>query len=344
MLLFSACPSHAQSRGARPIEFSEPRDKRGQATNDQQFGAERRRLTDLEDRLSKTFNFFDFEDSMSGAPAPRMPRRVPVVPKQAKPSGLLTDGEDWAVSPGMSTLDDMENEENRADHPFDPDTRDDYRPKEADLLNSLKSEDWLVNATMSEGFWEMPLVARQDPTERPPWESSLQQDISSFDSRKTEDLRPRLEGLLGRNEHMESPFGNRDGGNRSFSGENAYELGRASQARVDTRRDEYRALLGMEVKPETSQSLAITTPGSSGRRYDSFEASSQVFANPDSRSQRSLYPVRSADRSSLYPTAPTAPQRPSLLDPIEVERASNSAPPPASAVSNPFYEPPRRQF
>ena len=101
--------SAGQQQGSRPIEFSDPKDPSALATNDHEFGSERRRLTDLEDRLSKVFRFFDAEDSMSGAPALRMPRRAPTVVRQqrAKPSGLFEDEERWTSTESLAKLRDL---------------------------------------------------------------------------------------------------------------------------------------------------------------------------------------------------------------------------------------------
>jgi len=337
--------AHAQDRGSRPIEFSEPRTGADAPTNDQNFGSERRRLTDLEDRLSKTFSFFEFEDSMSGAPAPRAPRRAPVAAKPSKRSGFLVDEKDWAFSDPLSSLKDADQEEAYGDHLL-PGENGDSRSaqREANLLNSLRGDDWLVNGAERETFWEMsPASSGRDPNEAGLLNGHNEQADQTFDAASDEDLWPRLERLLGAKDSTISVPETRDSERRSFVDAEPGAWDPFLRQRRETRTEQYRALVGFGVNDPLNGSMVNGAPELSGNdvsRYGPTPLTMEGFGG--GRSRQSLQPVMSAGRSSLTPTAPAAPSRTTVFDSLEVEPPLSSAP--ASTVSKPFYQRPQRQF
>lgn len=350
ILIFQTAAGYAQSRDSKPIKFSKPRDNGDPPASSEEFSPEKRRLTDLEESLSKTFNFLDFEDSMSGAPAPRALRRV-IAPKQPSTSGLLED-ENWMLSDSLSKLrDSMRDEEGFIDGPFDLGQREDYVPKGANFLNSLRSEDWLVNAARDETYWEKQTLNSPEANKRSSAELSTPQVINPFNMSPAEPLRPRLEGLLGRSEHPELYFRERDVAARPFIGGNDYELGQPVKSRSAVRHDEYRALLGLAAKDATVRQPKKVVTDSPGFERNSlttspFSSSTRTGGSPRNDSRRSLYGygVPSEERSSLYPAAPTAPQKPSVLDSFEIGQPTSTTPTPAGVITSPFYQPPQRQF
>ena len=332
----------AQSQGSRPIEFSEPRDKSGQATNDQKFGNDRRRLKDLEDRLSKTFNFFESSDSLGGAPAPRLPRRAPVPAKRSQNSGIFDTEEQREDTDPLARLRQLLESEGLLESSLDSEDSATSPEAEPDLLEALKSDDWLSRGMLDETFWGTPLETEDKPNEDSPWETAKDSQNEVFKPNNFNDLRPRLEGFLDQSSANQSAFATRSSGFSSFTGGNAFELGRPSRTVTDTRRDEYRNLLGMGISKSPNQTATSINTGTVSSGYTPPTASSMGVRR---ESQQSMYPVRGGyDRTSLYPTAPTAPKRPSVFDPIEVEVPAKNVSPSANLLANPFYEQPQRQF
>jgi len=344
LLLVSSLRSHAQRQGSRPIEFSQPRDKGTQHTNSQEFGAERRRLTDLEDRLSKTFNFFDVEDSMSGAPAPRPVRRARVVSTRPKPKSLFEEDDHLSSSDPLARLRDLMESEGSVADELDPSSPMDPSDDGLNLLESLKADDWLVKGTMSESFWEMPLVSNPGSDEFSPNEDEPSSYSPPQNWGADNGVNPQLEDLMGRDRSRISPFGNRQAGGHPFSGGDGFGLGQPPHSTIDGRRSEYRAFSGLADQTDPRQAIVPTTSWNSSPLPDQHAPTSVTRGNVQAKSRPSLYPMRQANHDSLYPTAPTAPQRPSVFDPIEVEQPVSSASAPASVLSDPFYRAPQRQF
>lgn len=345
LLLFfcSGGLSLGQRPDSRPIEFSEPRDEGGQATNDQGFGSERRRLTDLEDRLSKTFNFFDSADSFSGAPAPRMPRRVSAPVSRRKSPGLFESGKERDASDPLSRLRELLESDGPMDVLLDTGEGDAGDKTEPDLLDSLKNDDWLVRGTLDDTFWGIPLEAEKKANEAATEQPFQDQNRLSFEPGPEDQFRSQLDSYLGRKKPQPSPFATGESGPALFVSGDEFEFGQASRKASDARREEYRALLGFGVNPQVNPSAEAVVSSSPGPgAYTPPPA--RAFNTREYPSARSLHPVLAADRTSLYPTAPMAPQRPSVFDPIEVDASVAPASAGAGLRGSPFYEPPRRQF
>ncbi|MCU0771945.1 MAG: hypothetical protein MUE94_09305 [Verrucomicrobia bacterium] len=343
-------PAQGQSDGSRPIEFSEPRDPRSQTNSVRSVGAERRRLTELEDRLSKAFHFLDFDDSMSGVPAPNPVRRAPVQPKPAKPAGLLTDEENWGLSKKSLEPEGPDRKRSRSELPSESVPMEDARSSQDDLLDSLRREDWLVNEMTSETFWEMPLTARPEAMGRNPPTGPDAREKPKFDSSPPTATGSRPGWWTSRDSPRDAFVEPRDLGGASKDRGEVYELGRPARRESGASVDAYRTLLGLGAQsvPSGGAGVGATSEAWSKRYGSSGAAITPQAPGLETGASRlrtgSLQPLRSVDQSLFAPTAPVAPPRPSVFDALEVEAAFRSTPESGSSLSKPFYEPPRRQF
>jgi hypothetical protein len=336
----------AQRTDSRPIEFSEPRENKSTRTNSGEFGSERRRLSDLEDRLSKTFDFFQFEDSLSGSPAFTTPRRTVVSPKNPKTSVKPSKAEDWLTANPLD--EDLPAELFSADR-FSELAAPDQQQDRSTLLDSLRGEDWLVRGTMGATFWEIPVVQTKAANEQVPWDSFGQRPVAQKERGADEDFESRLQNFLSRTSGAESRFELPD---RKFPTARNLEPFAPDQTfrrgGLDQRREEYRDLVGLNTKP-----ASIPAPAGSGLyggsqtgpgTYPSYLQASRPASTATTLTGSSLHPVRSSERESLYPGSPYAPQRPSVLDTLDIEPQATPSVAPENRVSSPFYQPPRRQF
>jgi len=340
---------HAQGGDSRPIEFSEPRGADASATNDQRVGAERRRLTDLEDRLSKTFNFFESGDSFGGASAPQpVPqRRAPVATKQRpRSAGFFGEEGDWVFSDPLQkfkVLLEEDEESKEVDGGFGGENDG---PGPVDLLESLKTDDWLVKGTLGENFWEMQVPGSGGG------DAPLAVAISKSDGHNqfsaptsAEDLRPRLEGVFGMTPHRPGSSSGLEHAREAFADGAAYELGQLSRPADQMRREQYRALLGLSTEAVKDP---LAAPG-----YDpspgGFNPSNPFRSNPFARdSIQVASPSGLSSVDSMYPQAPSMPVAPAVpgfsepagLDPV-FEGSTHTRP---GVLADPFYRMPQRGY
>lgn len=321
----------------RPIEFTEPLTPGGASTNGQDFASEKRRLTDLENRLPKPLPLFEFEGSLSGTPAPPAPRYVPVPAKQPKRSGLFVDSDDWALSAPLNNLKDTAPEEAMTDYT----SRGNPAKTTENLLNALRRDDWLVNGALMTPLIETPQLADQSPDDFSALPSTQSHPKRSFRSEHEVDLWPRLENLLEAKDRDASVFANRDADGQSVVDADTTGLWRAQRQRSEARSEEYRSLLGLGVNPRPTAPLfngsANNAPGNNGQ-LPSLLPTHDFGTSP----KPSLQPLMSPSRGPLQPMPPTPPTRATVFDSFEEEQALQSAPP--STVSKPFYEPPKRPY
>lgn len=343
LVILSTGRGLAQREGSRPIEFSEPRDQSARGENAQGFGAEQRRLTDLEDRLSKAFSFFDTDDSMSGVPVQTLPRRAPVTVKRSKPSGLFDDPDQESSTDALNRLMDSLNSSNPSDSPFGAANKKDPGSGKVNLLNSLNTDDWLVKGMMRDSYFGIPVAAKDNSVDASKLNTLQPWERGSIGVYSHADRTPRIESFSGADRFFSSPSG-RSPDDRFVAGGTAYELGQPVRTSEDVHIEEYRALLGLAPKPGMSQPstvAGVVSPGSFPEPRTRFFSG---FEDLRTVSPRTLRPVRSPERSSLYPTAPTAPKRPSAFDPIGNQVPVTSSPSSGTLLGSPFYEPLRRQF
>jgi hypothetical protein len=345
LFLLSSVSGNAQREASRPIEFSEPRNKGGQSTNDQQFSGGKRRLIDLEERLSKTFNFFDPGDSMGGAPAPQLPRRSRVPAKRSKSAGIFDTEDTRDDSDPLARLRELLESDGSAAQSIDSDMNDRQEPSEPNLLESLKNDNWLVNSITDDAFWGLPLEAEEKRDGATPWQTPQESGMDSFKTAQEVDYRSQMQGFLGRNPANRSSFETIKQGSPSFRENDPYELGQPMRTAMDARRDNYRALLGLEAISSTRESARVITAPPQSSRYGNLGVAPQGMRSGTPQSLQPVGPIGSvSDRTYLQPTAPTAPQKPSVFDPIDINATPGAVSPAASVIANPFYEQPRRQF
>ena len=340
----------AQQRGSRPIEFSEPKDGSIKATNRQDLGSQGRRLSHLEDDLSKTFNFFQLEDSMGGSSSLRPPARGQVLPRQTKSTGLSGNKLDWLQEDSRFALPKFDDTKL-----FDVDAKTDGQSRQpgsekSTLLETMRGEDWLLRGTMGNTFFEIPITSQNEANQRAPWEMPFSGRQPSADANEEGTLGSKLDQLVRGNPASSDPGFNkpslRPGQDRSRE---LYDFGQPMRMTLqDRRRETFKDLLGMAptagVRPAQPSAVDRMAPRDPLASTPAYLPSTSLHGARKTSEADSLQPVGWADRGTLYaPIAVTTP-RPSVLDPIEVEPASRTTPQSGSGLSSPLYQRPQRSY
>lgn len=350
LLLCLGSSAPLQAEGARPIEFSEPRDPTGRSTNSENPATERRRLTDLEDRLSKTFDFLEFEDSLSGLPntSPSPVRRVPNPARPAKPLNFWEQVEEWSLIDKSRQPEGWDTETGDRERSFGIGERGTKASREKNLLESLRSEDWLVRGSMSASFWEMPLIPRLDsPANNAPSGIPEGRDSLPLDRIQSAAVNPTRDLSAGWQSGPNITTGSRDRKEQAPDWSPPLGPGAVARRETEVNVDAYRNLLGMGSIPtrapaDLTSEVYRSIPGGMGV-VPPPTAPSLGF-EPGRLQGSSLQPLRPVDRALLAPIAPVAPSRPTVFDALQPETELEAASKPWGNVSRPFYEAPRRRF
>lgn len=350
VLLGMGLSVRAQDPGSTPVELSVPKAETATPTNTNRSNTRQTRLTELEERLSKVFDFFRVDDSLSGMPTFRAPARPTTVVKPTPSSGNTGDlNNDWLQEDIFPDLPGFAKDTKRSEDSPDPGNAD-FQDQKSTLLDSLRGDDWLVKGTMGETFWEIPVLPNRNESDRTPWDAGNRFKGASEERKSEEDLRSRLDGLLGRSGRTVSPLDVPDYRSLNSGSLDPFNSGPAWQREAQNqRRDEYRELLGMNPKPAVESTKLAPLNGSfsstMGGADRSYLNGTPSGLNSRSGSPNSLYPVRSPERESIYSSSPYTPQRPSVTDPLELEpQTSPNTLSPERRVSSPLYQAPRRQF
>jgi hypothetical protein len=223
------------------------------------------------------------------------------------------------------------------------------RPRESSsTLESLRGEDWLVRGALGEAFWDVPLVAdrNQPSTETQRTPLRLGSETKDFTSINT--YSSRGEAFTLSPKQLDSRLSIPDPGLSTTVAADVFELGEfSSKTTASQRRDDYRQLIGMGPQPVPSLSTAPINRsyvGIPSEAYPSYTPPKSSGSPSRTESPNSLYPTRSTDRTILYPSAPVAPQRPSVFDTLEADTYATPPTTPDKRLSDPFYQPSRRQF
>lgn len=353
LLALSSGPCWGQGREVRSIEYSDPRGATASVTNSNPFGSDQTSLHALEERLSKTFNFLKFTDSVSGAPVPRNLPRVVVVPEKSKNLGLLNNNEDWTLSDLIEGLPGTSDSEDRSKYGVSEGDERFARPSYEDPLDNLRGDDWLVQGVGEDAFWKKPRGSRSSPMLSNDEEGAQRRSAFSTTRIDAENSRwSRNQGRQGQvsDRNASSSLGRREVAD--FGSPEVYGLNR--RARLDAfaqRQEAYRRLLGYAPRPSSAQPLQRTPPTGLGQGLEtggstlSRQNTPESFGGADNFGFGALSPVTPFDHQSLYPAVPTAPQRPTAGYSFEQEEKQRlSTPSYQRDTPSPFTSQPRRDF
>jgi len=359
LILVAVGPSAvAQSGGSRPIEFSAPRGVEESSTNSLRFRSSLRGSGNLDEELSKRFDFFDLENSLSGVSAFRPAARPQTIVRQSRNANNVNGESSWLTHESLNGGTDG----SKSNLPFDStDSKDSEQAAvndeddRAKMLDSLRGEDWLVRGTMGDTFWAAPIPQDKEKGAQKLWEIGLSADSEGgLQVQEKDEFRPPLEGLFGQTIEPPQTFEIQDNRpSRLVRNDETRNFGQGFRRSDDSNnRDAFRELIGLEARP--SQDYSTTFPNSmhDGLANGSAPTFAPSYTQPAlsgvptgfGTPQSSFQPVRPPDWNSMFQSPQGIQNRPNSLQSFDPVAPSNPSSSSDKGLSNPFYQPPRRQY
>ena len=355
-----------QDGGSRPIEYSEPRGFETPSATPREPKKKPGERTNIDEDLPKRFESFDFGDSLSGVASFQPPPRTQPVNRTTRAKGDKDKNDPWTEAEYLSEFDnrpeDLLLKDPNESSESEENTKEEERGR---MLDSLRGEDWLVRGTMGETFWQVNGNKEKDGgSSYVPWDTMLA-NADSTDKIKRDELEsfsPQLEGFLGQPVESISMFGYPNSGAPTFapgynSSSSSSGLRSWESSRTSNNKEGYRDLIGLPAQTRPDYSSTFQNFGDDGfsRRTSPAIAPAYTpptFSSPNivgapsglGNSSGSLQPVRTPDWNSLFNSSPGGAKSFNGFETPDLSVPSGpSSSPDRGWMSNPLYQPPRRQ-